>query len=430
MLNTSVTLGTVIRTLMAFLAVCAPMAAQEPGESLCGRCGTTGKQPFDVGKEYIVEHVHDAPWEVLFCSEAIDSSNMALDWIVCPRCRTPSLQQVAQAEWDAIAEANEAWLEERQRMERYAEFDDVVYIETTHFILSWNIPKVKADKKTYRLHAAAHLFATRFEEFYAEFQAITGIDDADNMRNKHLIFAFEEGKQAAAVGPPYAGLSHVGTVKRAGGSDKESVIVTWRQKSEHPTDDDFHRHLIHNLTHQLTSVYRNINWFTLGDLGLTPPWLNDDYGWYDAGIAHWFERRTAGSSETFCFREQDASSRWGSGDWRHNVWKAVMADEWPAFSPLLSKPTQSLTAREHQFCWSWVDYLMSVNAPGTAEAIKLAKQETPVRDILRQVYRLSQLSFEEDWAAWVKAEYAPSNKDPDSDAGGRRRPRSGPRQRR
>jgi hypothetical protein len=248
------------------------------------------------------------------------------------------------------------------------------------------------------------------------------------MRNKHFVFAFEEGGQALAVGPPYVGLSHIGTVKRAGGSDRDSVIVTWRQKSQHPTDDDFHRHLVHNLTHQFTAVYRNVNWFTPGDLGLIPPWLNDDYGWFDAGLAHWFERATPGSSETYCFREQDANSRWGSGDWRQNVWKAVMTGEWPSFAGLLSKPTQSLTAREHQFCWSWVDYLLSLNAAGTAEAIKLMKQETPARDILRQVYRVSMLGFEEDWAAWVKIDYAPSNKEKDVDPRRRRDP--GPTQRR
>ncbi len=407
--------GARLRGWLFCLLVCAPVFAQQPGEALCGRCGTTGKQEFDVDRALAVEHEHGEQWEVLFCSEAIESKNMGLDWIVCPHCRTASLQELAQTEWDAIAETNRVWLEERRRMERLAEFDEVVYLETTHFILSWNLSKMKVDRKTLRMHESAHLFARRFEEFYAEFQAITRVVDEDNMRNKHFVFAFEEGAQALAVGPTYAGLSHSGTVKRTGGADKDSVIVTWRQKSEHPSEGDFHRHLIHNLTHQLTSVYRNTSWFTPGQFGLAPPWLNDDYGWFDAGLAHWFERRVDGRSETYCFREQDVGSRWGGGDWHRNVWKAVMAEEWPSFALLLNKPTQSLTAREHQFCWSWVDFLLSRNAEGTAQAIKLAKMETPTREILREVYRLSMLSFEEDWAEWVKQAYAPSNKDPGFD---------------
>lgn len=404
------------RPMWALLFLAAfTLSAQQPGEQLCGRCKTTGKVPFEVDSDFSVEQQRGSDWEVLFCSLAIESDNMGLDWAVCPRCKTPSVHDAAQLEWDALAEQKNAWLAERKRVEKLIDVDDIVYVETTHFIVTWNIPKVKADRKTYRMHDGAHLFAQRLEEYYADLRVITGLSHSDQMVDKHFLFAFEKGQEAVAVGPAYAGLSHTGTVKRAGGKDQESVIVTWRNKSESPTDDDFHRDIVHNMTHQITAAHRHVDWFPIGELGLVPPWLNDDYGWLDAGLAHWFERRIEGNSETYCFREQEANQRWGSGDWRRNVWKAVSAENWPSFAHTISKPTQSLTPRDHQFAWSWVDYLMWRKASGFAEAMKLAKLEKPTREILPTVFKVSMLAFEDEWAAWVRTQYAPSNKNPEID---------------
>ncbi|GJM21554.1 MAG: hypothetical protein DHS20C15_14690 [Planctomycetota bacterium] len=389
--------------------------AQQPGEQLCGRCKTSGKVPFEVDSDLSVEHEHGPDWAVLYCSYAIESDNMGLDWSVCPRCKTPSVHDAAQLEWDALETEKQAWLTERKRVEKLVDLDDIVYIETTHFGLTWNIPKVKADRKTYRMHDAAHLFAQRLEDFYTDLRVITGLSHEDQMVDKHYLFAFEKGQQAVAVGPAYAGLSHTGTVKRSGGEDQDSVIVTWRNKSESPTDDDFHRSIVHNMVHQITATHRNTNWFPIGELGLIPPWLNDDYGWLDAGIAHWFERRIEGNSETYCFREQEANRRWGSADWRRNVWKGVSSENWPSFAHTISKPTQSLTPRDHQYAWSWVDFLMWRNAGGFGEAMKLAKLEKPTREILPAVFKVSMLAFEEEWAAWVSTQYAPSNKNPEID---------------
>lgn len=405
----------VVPCLALLLLLDAAPLAQEPGEQLCGRCHTTGKLEVDVDNDFDVEHEHGEGWAVLYCSAAIQSDNMALDWEPCSRCKTPSVQEAAQLEWDALATEKNAWLAERQRVEKLIDVDEIVYIETSHFVLTWNVPKVKADRKTLRMHDGAHLFARRLEEFYTDMRKITGIQHEDQMVKKHYLFCMDKGQEALAVGPPYAGLADSGTVKRAGGKDQDSVVVAWRSKSEFPTDDDFHRHLVHSSVHQITAAHRSLKWFEVGQMGLMPPWLNDEYGWLDAGLAHWFERRIEGEGETYCFREQEAGQRWGSSDWRRNVWKAVSAENWPSFAHTISKPTQSLTARDHQFAWSWVDYLMWRKASGFAEAIKLAKLETPTREILPKVFQVSMLGFEDEWAEWVRSQYAPANKNPEID---------------
>lgn len=397
---------------LASLVSVAALTAQQPGEALCGACSTTGKLPLEVDPRWNIEQQHGDTWKVLFCADAIEAADMALPWKPCPRCKTPSVQAAAQAEWDKLSAANATWLAARRKVDEQIACDDMAHVETTHFVISWNIPSTKtADKKTYKMHEAAHLYAQRMEDYYAKFQAAFGITDAQNMRNKHYFYAVEKEQEALTLGPIYAGLSGMGTVKRAGGADKESVVVMWRNKSEHPSDEDFHRHWLHSVTHQLTSVFYDVKWFKVGEKGLSPPWLNDKYGWLDEGLAHWYEMEFDGQATTYCIREHDAKARWKGGDWKKNVWKAVMAEETPSFPEVITKPTQALSAEEHQFAWSWIDFLMQKDTLAMGTALRLAKMDRPTRDLLQEAWGLTTFGFEMEWAEWVKVEYAPSNKE-------------------
>ena len=399
--------------LLAFaLPMGTPTSAQEAGERLCGTCKTTGRVALDINKKFSMDHEHGETWKVLHCADAIESDDMALDWKPCKRCKTPSVQEKAIKQWEAIEAEKLAWLADRRKVDELIDAKKMAHVETTHFVISWNIPKVTTDKKkTYRMHEAAHLYARRMEELYAKFQDMFKVQDRQNMRNKHYWYALEKEREALIVGPVYAGLSGMGTVKRAGGADRESVVVGWRNKSEHPSDSDFHRHWIHSAIHQFTSVYYDIHWFKTGQKGLSPPWLNDKYGWIDAGLAHWFEMDYDGEATTFCIREHDAKARWRGGNWRKNVWKAVQAEDVPSFPEVAAKPTQALSAREHQFVWSWVDFLLAQDAEAMGSAMKMAKMERPNRDLLKEGWGLTTFGFETAWAEWVTTEYAPSNKE-------------------
>jgi len=274
-------------------------------------------------------------------------------------------------------------------------------------VLSWDLPKISADRKSYRKHDAAHLYIRRFEEHYARFQEVLDVDDVDNMQDKHYVYVFERSHQAEKASTVYAGMSGRGTQRRMGGAETESTLVLWNNKSEHPSDEDMHRHLVHNLTHQLTAVYYNPNWLEPGETPLAPLWLNDQYGWLDAGLAHWFEMDLDGEATTFCFQEQDTRARWKGSDWKKNVWKAVSSEDIPSFANIITKPTPALSAREHQFVWSWVDFLIARDGAAMGRAVKLAKSETPTRDILRDCWRLTTIGLELAWIEWVLVEYDP-----------------------
>ncbi len=381
------------------------------GEPAWGGCFSTGKEEYEIDGKYDIALQEGETWKVIWSSALIEEPNLGLPWLVCRRNQDADLKAAAQAEWDAHKAAGEEWLAERRRIDEIAgkkKPGDIAHVETTHFYIAWGVPKIKtADKKSYNEWQAAHLYAARLEEMYANFQEMFGIEDGNNLRNKHHVYVFDKLREARRVMPVYTGLIGDTTVKRAGGAKKESALVTFRDKSLYPSDDDFFRHLTHSMTHQFTSVFYDIRWFGPGEYGLTPPWLNDKYGWLDAGLAHWFERRQAGSTDTYCIREQDTTDRWKGNDWYKNVLKAVRAEATPKFAEVATLPTQALNAKQHQFAWSWVDFLMNnFDRKQMGVAMKLAKQETRTGDILKEAFGLSMLNFESKWIEWVLVDYA------------------------
>ena len=384
-----------------------------PGEPRCGWCSTTGKVPFELDRKFSAESDAGEGWKVEFCSEAAEDGNYGLDWIPCARCKTPSLQARAMAEYDAVKQAADAWLKDRRKVDRVVGADKpLVHVRTTHFTICTDVPKLVTEKKqVYRMHELAHLYAQRLEDFYTRYRQMFGVEEQDNIKHHHFLYLFDEQEQAWLCGPVYTGLQGLPSVKRAGGVEHESTVVTWWDKGEYPKDTDMYRHQLHNFTHQFTSVYYNPSWFPPNTLGLMPPWLNDKYGWLDEGLAHWFEMQHDGIANTYCFREQNVTSRWGSNDWRKNVFKAVGAGDVPSFADVTVKATQSLSAKEHQFAWSWVDFLLAQGDPKLmGQAMRKCKEKEETRDIIKDVWGLTALNFESSWSAWVLENYAPNAK--------------------
>jgi hypothetical protein len=392
----------------------APPPAPEPlpGEARCGWCQTTGRTPFDLDAKFQLEQETGPTWKVNFCSEALDSDNMGLPWQPCARCKTPSLQAAAQKEWDERRAAGAAWLKERRRVDKLAGVDQpLVHVQTTHFLVIWNIPKITtASKKSYDAHSAAHLYCARLEELYARYQKMFVINDRNNMKNLHTLMVFEKPEEQAGAAPAYTGLEGLPTVQRSGGVSHDSVTVTWWDKGDFPKEVDMWRHQIHEAIHQFTAIYYDLTWFKPFEIGLSPPWLNDKYGWLVEGLAHWFEIDFDKRAETYCMREQNVDSRWGGSDWRKNIYKAVSGGDIPVYSEVILKSNSSLTAKEHQFAWSWVDFLLARDTEAMGKALKMCKQKYAWRDILKETWGLSMLDFEAQWKAWVLETYAPTKK--------------------
>ena len=392
----------------------APQTPPEPlpGEPRCGFCKTTGRVPSDMDQQFVLEQDKGDTWAVQYCSEAVVSEDLGLAWKPCPRCKTPSLQAYAQKEWDERKAGGAEWLKERRKVDTLTKSPKPLeHVQSTHFLVVWDIPRITTlDKKSYDAHAAAHLYVRRLEALYARFQAMFGITDANNMKNLHIVMVFEKPELQVAAAPAYTGLDGFPTVKRSGGSNHESTTVTWWDKAEFPKETDMWRHQIHNQIHQWTAVYYDYKWFKPGEIGLSPPWLNDKYGWLDEGLSHWFEIDYDKKSMTTCIREQNTESRWGGSDWRKNIFKAVADGDIPPFTEVILKASPALSAKENQFAWSWVDFLLARDTAAMGKAIRLCKEKMQTRDILKEAWGLQLIDFESQWKAWVLEMYAPSKK--------------------
>jgi hypothetical protein len=372
---------------LALLAV--PLSAQDvKNKRKCPFCKTTGKleNPFYEKNREWLEDIEYSSWAI-----EKDTKGFGLPWIPCKRCRNPELKERAQAEFDKLARASKRWLEKRRKIDEELKVSSpLLHLKTEHFIWTWSIPKLTYKKRTYRNHEALFLYGKRIEEFYDEFQHVHGITDDDNLHNLHQIYAFERELVAKRACPLYGQQSSSsGRVFLLG---KPSAYVMWWNKSLMPTEEYLHRAFIHYVSHQLTAVYR------------TPWWLYES-GWAFEGSAHWWEQYYYKKATCQCSREVNSLSGWVSTKWESKVKKAVMSGKEITLVSMLGKNGGTLTAQDHIFAWSYVDYMMSMDPRKTLDFFVILKEDRPAREAFMEIWGFSVLGFEERWREYVKTNY-------------------------
>lgn len=365
-------------------------------QHLCPKCKTTGRLP----NEFHEEH-QELEKGVLFCSWCIvtDKTAHGLPWFPCRRCRNKDLQAKAEAEFDKLVKVRLDWLKERRKVdEALGVKKPLLHMETKHFVWAWSIPRMKGPgNKLFKTHELLHLYAKRMEDFYEKFQKVYQVKDKDNVNNKHYIYSFESFRIARKASVLYAKLSaQNGRTTRQG---DPSVFVTWWDKSLMPSDEDYHRSMIHNVNHLLTAVYKN-HW-----------WLHECGIAYEGG-SHWWEIYYYGKATSRCFLEANSLSGWRSSKWQAIVKKAVLADKQPKLLDLLLKPGTSLDATEHVFAWSYMDYMMHMDARKTMLFFQTLTEKKPARDAFKRAFNTSIPRFEEEWKAFVIEKYSVQDEQP------------------
>jgi len=365
--------------------------AQEKKGRLCPFCKNTGQLPNPIFERW--KHLEGDGYTEL-CSWIIeeDEVGMGLPWIVCEKCRNEDSKAKAKVRFDKLAAERLAWLEERRLVDKKLRVKKpLLHLKTKHFIWTWSIPKFTHKKKKYKMHEGLHFYAKRMEDFYSDFQRIHKITDEDNLNNIHHIYCFERQGVARKACVFYGGqASPIGKVTLQG---SPSHFITWLDKSNMPTDDDFHRDLMHNVSHNLYAVYRNCWWL-------------HEHGWVYEGSAHWWEMHYYKIATSHCFREIDSTAMWVKDKWERKVKKAVMAKKQPSLSDLLKLPGTSIPAKDHIFVWSYVDYLMFMDPKKTIDFYFILKEKKPARDAFREIWGMSVLGFEEKWKEYVIKEYS------------------------
>jgi hypothetical protein len=262
--------------------------------------------------------------------------------------------------------------------------------ESAHFVLVWEMDRLKIDKKYLNAHECIHVYLRRLERVFADYCAHFEITEKE-FAEKSSVFVWylpEDHKDGAMR---FCGQQADGGVKRMGLQPAYSVCGN---KQHFNDDEKLHRNIVHCVAHLLLSAQAPVAWIG-----------NIKAGWADEGVGHWFEDRYFGICDNYCYQEADGNVDFKSGRFRLAVRKLVAANDIPPVADVFQQNCDTLTLPMHAVAFSYVDYLLSKDGAKFNELIKLLKTKMPTRDALKQTFGLSPMEFETQWKAWVLATY-------------------------
>jgi hypothetical protein len=363
-------------------------ASQAPAK-LCSKCKSTGKLPNPLADEKWLALETDC----LHCSVRVDRDKATGGFaeIPCKNCPSVEVAQPFAADFAKRLEAERAWLAERRKIDAALRPRDAfVHIETTHFQLIFGIDKVVLkDRTTYDAHAAAHLYAKRLEELYKWCHDLLRTSDKEVRNTKHQIYLMGDERTLVKAGEVYASLN----TDRAGRVVGDpSILTTWRNKSVFKTDESFHQHVVHHVTHLLVGVFH------------LKVWLVDDAGWLEEGLAHVAEMQLFGQSGNSCNTEGTEEDM-SDSDWEPVTRRVITEGRTVPFAVLMHKKAHLLTEHEHYLAWSYTDFLIRRKPEALREMVIKIKEKKPIRDVLKEVYGLTTTGIDEEWREFVLASY-------------------------
>lgn len=250
---------------------------QEPKAGKCTKCK---------GVERLVcsEHTKDEGCDedlLEYCSVVADCAQCAgVGWLPCAAC--------ASAETIAKADAKKSLVQTRKKSLAYLDEGmqrPVRKAETKHFVLVWDLDKLKVDKRMLDAHELLHVYAQRLEQLHTDYRALLQLQSKD-FQDKPRIMVWYLPQDQERASTLYCDQGGRNAVKLMGVRPTYSVCGS---KQNYPNDERLHRSIVHNTVHLLMSNQG------------PPEWIgNKKAGWADEGFAHWWTDRYWGICDVFC----------------------------------------------------------------------------------------------------------------------------------
>jgi len=355
----------------------------------CLKCRHQGVLPCeshpDVPRE---EEEPSAENPILFCSWAASCEACGgSTWMDCPKC--PSGERTKEIE--ERRQAIRAWLESGQ-LERKLE-RAVPRLETKRFAIVVDVAELPLDEKKKKWmsgHALAHQMGRDCEHVaarIAEHYAIAEMDYRAKMR-MWLWGTLETHQKAQEF---FQGTISAGDFRVYG---RDPCFSVWTEPKNFDTVPKARTLFAHNASHLLLSN------------AFQPEWVGDTGGgWFDAGLAAWYEYELFGRVTNYCAEEASSPLDYEGGRWRAPVRRRLEREKERFLPALLPKRTGQMSADENALCWSFYDYLLAAH-PGAARKLLLdLKQRKPAREVLPQELGMDLFATEDAWRAWVVENY-------------------------
>jgi hypothetical protein len=355
-------------------------SAARPGG--CNRCDGEGLLP--CGRHARADA--DAESRAVYCSEIAGCDDCGgVGWVDCPRCDDDDAQtRLVDRRSAAQRAASElTWIEEGMGRE-------VRTLQSEHFVVVWEIDKLRAGKRRLDGHELGHTYLARLEALFDDYRTVLEADP-EEIDQRPTIFVWNEKEDQLRASERFCESESESAINRMGAVGRLSLCGV---KPYYDDDEALHRAVAHYVVHLLASMQKPAGW--VGDKRA---------GWLDAGFAHWMDDRLFGACETVCFHahyfRQDIDAR----SWREHVKKLIARDKVPDFLTVLNQDTRTMTLEFHTVAFSLVDFLISKGGARFNTFFKRLRARSPTRDALFEVYQLSLDDFETAWRGWVEATY-------------------------
>jgi hypothetical protein len=358
----------------------SPQDAAAPVE--CKKCQSSGRAPCSEHEKAMCAR-EDA---VLYCSEIAGCGPCGgTGWLDCAACDN----EVVQVE----LERKRASIKDRGAALAYIDKDmgrAVRKCETEHFVVVWELERLKVAKRILEAHELLHLHAERMESLFKDFLRELKAKETD-FKEKFRIFVWWLPDDHRRASGAFCGQTSTGGVKKMGLQPSYSVCGN---KQFFLSDERLHRNLVHSVVHLVLSAH------------VHPEWIGRyKAGWLDEGLAHWFEDKYWDLCDTYCFQEQDSNVDFKGGRFRLAVRQLVEKGQAPSAATVFEQTSDTLNLPQHAVSLSYVDYILHKDPEKLLQLSLQLKRKVPTRDALKEVLGQGVIEFESNWKSFVLATY-------------------------
>lgn len=266
----------------------------------------------------------------------------------------------------------------------------LAHAASAHFLLTFDIPKLDV-RGGETLHGAMHLYLDRLEALFTRFTADTGASETDFLGPTHVLLWSRKPDQERA--------SLVFTRQDSSTDSKlmgkAPVVTIFYDKNWLHEESELHQAMVHQVAHCLLSNVWD---------GIWPG--NIRAGWIDEGLAHAYEIAGFGNARHYCYVETDTILSIQRGSWEPPVRAAVEAGKAPGFLGVAGRNTAEILPEEQIFAWSYVDFVLRAHPTAFGPLARALKAKKPLKQALEETLALTPFQFEEEWRAFVRANYA------------------------
>lgn len=266
-----------------------------------------------------------------------------------------------------------------------------------------------------------HLLALRGEDFYARFQELLGVTDADFPAERQVegpymgngLYLGEKGKFEVFIHVSRA-THKMFTAKYMGSSVTDSL--RWHVRGAHKmlasipaVDSDIrydrflHPHVVHNLSHLMLCAYKHFSY--------DPPI------WLDEGLAHAMEQEINHEFHTLDGEEGSMSDNKGPGDWDKELDRLQKKDRLTTYAKLMRiQAFGEMSQDDHVSAYGMVRFLIDEKPKEFAAFLGVLKglldergypDGSGLREVqrtqLKEIFGWTPAQLDEAWIAWIRA---------------------------